>query len=136
LFNDLRYPAWVESSPNTDVAVIPGTVYKRLFSKEENIQDMTVKALSTVVFRLMNELEQIHSLDLGQRLADLLLNNASSKGEVKMTQQNFADHLGTSREVIARLMQKFVQLNFVSTGRGVVFILNENGLVKLLRSDN
>jgi CRP/FNR family transcriptional regulator len=81
LFNDLRYPAWVESDAGTEVAVIPGPLYRRLFEGEAAVQDMTVKALSTLVFRLMGELEQIHSFNLDQRLASFLLNHANDAGE-------------------------------------------------------
>ena len=128
LFNDLRYPAWVESSGDTDVAVIPGPVYRRLFERESAVQDMTVNALSTLVFRLMDELEQIHSCNLDQRLASFLLNNASDDGVVSMTQQTLASHLGTTREVIARLMQGFNTQGLVSTRRGAVSIIDAERL--------
>jgi CRP/FNR family transcriptional regulator, anaerobic regulatory protein len=124
LFNDLRYPAWVESSGSTDVAVIPGPLYRRLFEQESAVQNMTVQALSTLVFRLMDELEQIHSCNLDQRLASFLLNNAADDGVVAMTQQTLAGHLGTTREVVARLMQGFSAQGMVSTRRGAVAILN------------
>jgi len=128
LFNDLRYPAWVESSEDTDVVVIPGPVYRRLFERESAVQEMTVNALSTLVFRLMDELEQIHSCNLDQRLASFLLNNASDDGVVAMTQQTLAGHLGTTREVIARLMQGFSAQGLVSTRRGQVSILDDERL--------
>jgi CRP/FNR family transcriptional regulator len=128
LFNDLRYPAWVEASADTDVVVIPGQLYRRLFERESAVQDMTVSALSTLVFRLMDELEQIHSCNLDQRLASFLLNNASDDGVVTMTQQILAGHLGTTREVIARIMQGFSAQGLVSTRRGAVSILDAEKL--------
>ncbi len=124
LFNDLLYPAWVEADDDTRVAVIPGPVYRELFTRESSVQNMTVKALSTLVFRLMDELEQIHSCNLDQRLASFLLNNASNEGIVGMTQQALANHLGTTREVIARLMQNFGNQGLVSTQRGKISILD------------
>lgn len=128
LFNDLRYPAWVEASGDTDVVVIPGSLYRRLFESEDAVQDLTVTALSTLVFRLMDELEQIHSCNLDQRLASFLLNNASDNGVVSMTQQMLAGHLGTTREVIARLMRGFSAQGLVSTQRGAVAILDAEQL--------
>ncbi len=133
LFNDLRYPAWVESSAGTEVAVIPGPLYRRLFECEAAVQDMTVKALSTLVFRLMDELEQIHSFNLDQRVASFLLNNANDAGEVHLTQQALAGHLGTSREVIARLMQGFTAKGLVETRRGMIRILDAVELAERVR---
>lgn len=133
LFNDLRYPAWVQSDAATDVAVIPGPLYRTLFEREEAVQDLTVKALSTLVFRLMGELEQIHSCNLDQRLANFLLSNASEEGLLRMTQQQLAGHLGTSREVIARLMQGFAAQGWVETRRGAVVVADAVQLAEMVR---
>lgn len=124
LFNDLRYPAWVEAEVPTTVALIPGPVFRRLFATEPAIQDVTVRALSTLVFRLMAGLEEVHAYRLDQRLANLLLLRASNGGELRMTQQQIAAHLGTSREVVARLMGEFAASGQVETGRGRIRILD------------
>lgn len=139
LFNDLLYPAWVDASAATTIAVIPGPLYRTLFARESAVQDMTVKALSTLVFRLMGELEQIHSCTLDQRLANFLLLNASAEGVLCMTQQELASHLGTTREVIARLMLGFAAQGLVTTKRGVVTVNNSaklSDLVKQSRTDD
>lgn len=136
LFNDLRYPAWVEATANSRVALIPGDLYRQFFAEEDTVRDMTVKALSTLVFRLMDELEEVHTCNLEQRLARFLLNNASNEGVVKMTQQMLANHLGTTREVVARLMQSFMAQELVSTGRGRVSILDEAKLAAMVSPDD
>ncbi len=128
LFNDLLYPAWVECDADTHLAVIPGNTYRHLFESEKPVQEITVKGLSTLVFRLMDELEQLHSCNLDQRLANFILANATSDGTLPMTQQEIASHLGTSREVIARLMRGLVAEGCVSTGRGVVKVEDVSGL--------
>lgn len=135
LFNDLRYPAWVQADADTTVALIPGPVFRELFQKEPSIQDVTVRALSTLVFRLMEELEEVHAYKLDQRLANLLLIHASAAGEVPMTQQQIAAHLGTTREVVARLMREFVAQGHVETGRGVTRIVNAEALAKLITAN-
>ena len=122
LFNDLLYPAWVASESETEVAVIPGTVYRKLFENEPSIQNLTVQALSTLVFRLMGELEQVHFHKLEHRMADFILIRASSSGELCMTQQEIAHHLGTTRECVARIIQAFVKNNLVETQRGLTQI--------------
>jgi CRP/FNR family transcriptional regulator len=122
LFNDLLYPAWVASEPRTEIAVIPGAVYRKLFENEPSIQNLTVHALSTLVFRLMSELEQVHFRKLEHRLADFILIRASSGGVLRMTQQDIAHHLGTTRECVARIVQTFVKNNLVETQRGLTII--------------
>lgn len=136
LFNDLRYPAWVQADADTRVAVIPGPLFRRLFEREPAVQDMTVRALSTLVFRLMAELEEVHAYTLIQRLANLLLVHASDAGELRMTQQQMADHLGTTREVIARLMRELVGLGCVETRRGRTLVRDAARLAGLIAREN
>lgn len=128
LFNDLLYPAWVQAESDTRVGVIPGSVYRRLFESDGAVQDLTVRALSTLVYRLMDELEQVHSSKHKQRLAQFILMHAAADGTLRMTQQQLARHLGTTREVVARLMQGFVAHGWVQSQRGCVQISDLQGL--------
>ena len=132
LFNDLRYPAWVRAEAATDVAVLPGPLFRQLFASEPTVRDLTVHALSTLVFRLMDELEHVHAYKLRQRLANLLLTHADGSGSLRMTQQQIADHLGTTREVVARLLQEFVAAGQVRTGRGCIGLLDAAGLAAVI----
>jgi len=50
LFNDLLYPAWVQSESATNVAIIPGAVYRKLLETERSIQELTVQALSGLMY--------------------------------------------------------------------------------------
>jgi CRP/FNR family transcriptional regulator len=132
LFNDLLYPAWVQAVSETALAFLPGPLFRALFAEEPVIRDLTVRTLSTLVFRLMAELEEVHSFKLNQRLANLLLTHASSAGTLAMTQQQMAFHLGTTREVVARLLGEFVALDYVETRRGVSLIRDVAGLRRVV----
>jgi CRP/FNR family transcriptional regulator len=135
LFNDLLYPAWVEAETKATIAVIPGAVYRRLFESENAIQNLTVQALSTLVYRLMAELEQVHFDGHKQRLAQFIITHASSDGVLRMTQQQIAQHQGTTREVIARLLREFVAAGFVRTQRGSIGIRDLFGLRRVVAPD-
>lgn len=135
LFNDLLYPAWVQAEAETVIALIPGPVYRRLFESEPAIQNLTVTALSGLVWRLMAELEQVHSSHHKQRLAQFILTHAAADGALRMTQQQLARHLGTTREVIAKLMRDFVAKGFVRTQRGEVAIRDLFGLRRVVAPD-
>jgi CRP/FNR family transcriptional regulator, anaerobic regulatory protein len=135
LFNDFLYPAWVATEANSTVAVIPGLVYRKLFENEPSIQNLTVHALSTLVYRLMGELEQVHFYKLEHRLVNLILLRASSDGMLRMTQQEMAYNLGTTREVVSRIMGEFVAKGFVETKRGLTKIISSAGLADLIALD-
>ncbi len=136
LFQDLLYPAWVEAERASDVAIIPGPLYRGLFKQESSFQDLTIHALSTAVFRLMQELEQVHFYKLEHRLANMILLRASSDGVLRMTHQELAFQLGTAREVVSRLMKSLVEKRFVESKRGMVIIKNAAAMADLISSDN
>lgn len=133
LFNDLLYPAWVQTEADTTIAMVPGRLYRSLFESEPAIQDLTVRTLSTLVFRLMAELDLMHSSTVEQRLAGFLLVRGSGKGVVRHTQQEMADHIGTTREVVARLTRRLAARGLIATGRGAVTILAAKGLADIAR---
>ena len=83
---------------------------------------MTVQAFSTLVFRLMSELEEVHSCNVEQRLCNFLLLHASADGTLQMTQQEIASHLGTTREVIARALGRLAAGGRIRTARRRIVI--------------
>lgn len=128
IFNDLLYPAWVDALSQTRLAQISGTMYRALFETEPAIRSMTVQAFSTIVFRLMAELEDVHVHSLEKRLAGFLLVHAATDGSVRMTQQEIASHLGTTREVIARLLRELVVARLIDTRHRQVVIRSSSRL--------
>ena len=130
LFSDTPYPASVQSETPTVVAFIPGRVYRILFAEEQAIQDLTLKAFSGVVSRLMSELEKVHVAGQRERLAEFLLNHAS-QGVLRITQQRLAGHLGTSREVVARLIGDMVSQGVIHSQRGAVTIKDHAALSRI-----
>jgi len=131
IFNDLLYPAWVQTDIDTTVAIIPSQIYRALFQTETVIQDVTVRAFSTIVNRLMTELDNVHSYNLEKRLMNFLLLSASSDGTLTITQSEIGAHLGTTREVVARMLGRFVKAKQVETSRGKIRLLKPKELLKL-----
>lgn len=131
IFNNLHYPAWVQTEPDTVVGMIPSLTYRTLFQNEPSIQNLTVHALSVLVFRLMEELEQIHSLNLNERLARFILLRSEGTGQLSMTQSELAAHLGTTREVIAKLLRRMVADGTVTTLRGAIVVEQPEMLARL-----
>lgn len=132
IFNNLLYPAWVQTESETLIGVIPSELYRSLFQREAVIQDITVRAFSTIVLRLMTELELIHSYKLEERLANFLLLSASSDRALLMTQSEIAAHLGTTREVVARALRHFVMSDYVETSRGKIIIKEPTKFARLI----
>jgi CRP/FNR family transcriptional regulator, anaerobic regulatory protein len=134
LFNDVLYPAWVQSETPSSVVQIAGPVYRKLFESERYVQMLTIKALSSSIYRLIEELEQVHSSDHRRRLVNFLLNHADADGILRTTQQQLARHLGTTREVVARLVSALAKGKLVKTQRGAIRIADLFGLRQIASS--
>jgi CRP/FNR family transcriptional regulator, anaerobic regulatory protein len=131
IFSDLLYPAWVEASAATKLAIVGGPEYRILFESEPAIRNMTVQAFSTIVFRLMAELEELHTHKLEQRLIGFLLLHANAQGVVQITQQAIGSHLGSTREVIARALAQLAAAGHVRTGRRQIVLTDPAKLAKI-----
>lgn len=131
LFNKMNYPAWVEAETDTLVGVLPGDAYQSLFSFDPFIQNLTIKALSSAVVGMMAAIEERTGLTVEQRLAGHLSIRSSSENEVRLTQQGLAVGIGTTREVVGRIMAQFAADGLVKSGRGVVTILDRQSLCRI-----
>ena len=75
-------------------------------------------------------IEQIMWKSLDKRVADFLLEEASieESRELKITHEAIANHLGTHREVITRMLRYFQSEGMVQLSRGLVRITDEEKL--------
>lgn len=129
VFGRMRYPAWVESeNVPTRFSVIPGSTYRELFRKEAAIQDFSFAILSQKTFDLMTLLTEAQSLGLERRVAAFLLRRCDASKQVSMSQEVVANHLGTAREVVSRILRSFVAQDLIETRRGMIRILDETRL--------
>ena len=129
VFSDIVYPAWVNvDMPDTKVLMIPAELYRQLYSKEDAVRDFTFNVLSARIFDLMTTLEETCSYEVNYRLASFLVRRANSQGEIRLTHQEIASHLGTAREVVSRLLKEFKNKGLLITSRGTISILSIQGL--------
>lgn len=131
MFSRLAYPAWVESEGPTEVAIVPGDVYRRLFATETAIQTFTFDALSGRLFELMALMEETASQGLETRVAAFLLRRSKGENDISMTQDQIARHLGTAREVISRVLRGLVARRLIETAQGRIILLDLDGLRRI-----
>jgi CRP/FNR family transcriptional regulator len=62
------------------------------------------------------------------RLAAILLTRSKFQNPLRITHQEIAAELGSSREVISRLIEDFASEGIVRSGRGIIEILDFDSL--------
>ncbi|HED14223.1 MAG TPA: Crp/Fnr family transcriptional regulator [Gammaproteobacteria bacterium] len=73
---------------------------------------------------LMTTIDQVAFRRMDARIADWLMTAKNSAGRVETTHQRIADDLGTSREVVSRILKDFEQDGAIDLSRGEVWLRN------------
>ena len=78
-------------------------------------------------------MEQIMWKSFDKRLASFLLEESmlENSPSLKITHEKIANHMGTAREVVTRMLRYFQSENMVKLTRGTVEILDEAALERL-----
>ena len=100
----------------------------------DELDELGCNALNSRVFCTM--IEQIMWKSLDKRVASFLLEETSIEGtnELKITHETIANHLGSHREVITRMLRYFQGDGLVKLSRGKITILDSKRLETLQRS--
>ena len=80
-------------------------------------------------------IEEIMWKSLDKRVANFLIEESSIEGSsrLQITHETIANHLGTHREVVTRMLRYFQNEGMVKLSRGVVEITDEKKLAGLLK---
>jgi CRP/FNR family transcriptional regulator len=78
-------------------------------------------------------MEQIMWKSFDKRLAEFLLEEAvvEATDELKITHERIANHMGTAREVVTRMLRYFQSEGMVRLTRGTVVLTDKKRLAKL-----
>ena len=135
LFTDIPYPAWAESEGDgAEILTVPGALFRELFASEPSSQRFLFEQLSARVFELQKLLERTMRLPQEQRLVLLLLEHADADGMVRLSQEKLARHLGTIREVVARLLRHLASQKLIETAPRRIRLVDRQRLEKIARS--
>lgn len=121
VFSNVVYPAWVRvQSPGTAVLFVEGRAFRQLFETERPVREWVLQVQSQRVFDLISAIEEVQTLPLEQRLRSYLVRAADDTGDVYRTHDAIARHLGTSREVISRLLERLAADGLVQLARAQI----------------
>jgi CRP/FNR family transcriptional regulator len=76
----------------------------------------------------MEIVDEVAFQRMDRRVASFLLNRSELQNPILITHQEIANEIGSSREVISRLLQDFSNRELVRLSRGEIQILDFEGL--------
>ncbi len=137
LFTEIPYPAWAEAEAGgAEILTVSGSLFRELFAGEPSAQRFLFEQLSGRVFELQKLLERTMRLPQEERLILLLLTHADANGIVNLSQEKLARHLGTVREVVARLLRNLASQQLIATAPRRIRLLDRHRLMKMTRTED
>ena len=133
IMRSIQFEVSIEAEKDTDLWVIPAAVYQRIMEESAPVSNYTNELMASRFSEVMWLMEQVMWKSLDKRVAAFLLEEAAIEGtsELKLTHEIIANHLGTHREVITRMLRYFQSEGMVKLSRGAVAILDERKLEAL-----
>ena len=120
----------IQAEKDTSFWLIPTDTYKKLMSESVVISNYTNEILASRMSDVVWLMEQVMWQSFDVRLATFLLEESALEGSTKLsiTHEEIANHLGTAREVVTRMLKYFQSEGLVTLSRGSLEIINPTGL--------
>ena len=133
IMSSLQFEVIIETEKDSDIFIIPPSVYQKLMNESLPVSKYTNDLMASRFSEIMWLMDQIMWKSFDKRLAGFLVEEASIEGTtlLKVTHEKIANHMGTAREVVTRMLRYFQSEGWVKLTRGTIEITDEAGLEAL-----
>lgn len=132
---DIQFDVYISAEKDTEFWIIPPNIYKKIVDENIEISKYTNQLLSSHFSEVMWLLEQIMWKSMDKRLGEFLLEEIGIEGnnKISVTHEAIANHLGTAREVVTRMLRYFQSEGFVKLSRGGLEVTDEKNLKDFIK---
>lgn len=133
IINSIQFEVTITAEKDTEFWMIPAETYKSIMEESVPLANYTNELMAARFSDVMWLIEQVMWKSLDKRVAAFLLEEISVEGtdELKITHEIIANHLGSHREVITRMLRYFQSEGMVKLSRGKITILDKEKLTGL-----
>lgn len=113
-----------------DLLVVNSAAYKRLTDENVYVRCFTYELMTERFSTVMWAMQAILFEKFDRRLAAFLLSEYDRTGspQIRMTHEQIARHISSAREVVARMLKRFVSDGLVEIRRGSILLKDVDGL--------
>lgn len=133
IMKNIQFDITIEAEKDSEILIIQPKVYRDLMEESAAIANYTNDIMSSRFSEVMWLVEQVMWKSFDKRLAAFLLEEAALEGTacLTITHEKIANHMGTAREVVTRMLRYFQSEGMVHLKRGTVEITDEKRLLAL-----
>ncbi len=130
---NIQFEVIVEAEKDSAFWILPSCLFKAMMDQSAVVANYANQLISSRFSEVMWLMEQIMWKSFDKRLAAFLLEESQLEGTsvLKITHEKIANHMGTAREVVTRMLRYFQNEGSVHLTRGTVEILDEKALQQL-----
>jgi len=123
IMSQKSFPAIATVEEDAEAVMIPADVFREWVNKYELWREFVFDLLSERLSTVMTVVDEVVFKRMDRRVASLLLNQAQIQNPMRVTHQEIAAELGSSREVISRILEDFSREELINSGRGTIEVL-------------
>ena len=133
MMRSIQFEMMIEAEKDTELWIVPAEIYQSIMQESAPVSNFTNEIMASRFSEVMWLMEQIMWKSFDKRLAEFLLEECSLEetNTLKITHETIANHLGTAREVVTRMLRYFQSEGMVKLARGTVEICEERRLQEL-----
>lgn len=133
MMRSIQFEMMIEAEKDTDLWIVPAEIYQSIMQESAPVSNFTNEIMATRFSEVMWLMEQIMWKSFDKRLAAFLLEESALEetSVLKITHETIANHMGTAREVVTRMLRYFQSEGMVKLARGTVEIADKAALEEL-----
>ena len=130
---DIQFDVIIEAEKDTEAWILPSCLFKDLMEESVVAANYANQLISSRFSEVMWLMDQIMWKSFDKRLAAFLMEESALENTraLKITHEKIANHMGTAREVVTRMLRYFQSEGLVKLTRGTVEILDVKKLEQL-----
>jgi len=130
---NMQFDIFIEAEKDSELWVIPACLYQNLMDESIAVANYSHNLITNHFSEVMWLMEQIMWKSFDKRLARFLLEESRLEDSpcLKITHERIANHMGTAREVVTRMLRYFQSEGMVRLGRGTVELSDTKRLTHL-----
>ena len=130
VMRSVQFEIMIAAEKESEVYILPPYVFKKIMDESAPLANYVNELMATRFSEVMWLIEQIMWKSIDKRLASFLLEESALENSdtLQLTHEAIANHMGTAREVVTRMLRYFQTEGYVKLTRGVVEIVDRQGM--------
>ncbi|MFR3769112.1 MAG: Crp/Fnr family transcriptional regulator [Blautia sp.] len=133
VMSNIQFEVIIEAEKDSEVIVLPPHIYKKLMEESAVVANFSNQIMGSRFTEVMWLIEQIMWKSFDKRLAAFLVEESilDNTDALKITHEKIANHLGTAREVVTRMLRYFQSEGLVKLSRGIIELTDKKRLEEI-----